>query len=101
MRSRYRLNSDGTTLVNDVPEDLVAHADAGLLRRVLQNLIANAIEHTPRGEVVVSACAVEGRIECSIRDSGEGIPADRLHKVFEPFETDANKQGGVGWGSRS
>lgn len=90
--------ADGTTLINDVPEDLVAYADAGLLRRVLQNLIANAIKYTPRGEVTISARAVEDGVECSIRDSGEGIPADRLHKVFEPFETDPNKQGGVGLG---
>lgn len=90
--------TDSTKLVNEVPEDLVVYADAELLKRVFQNLIANAIKYTPRGEVHISARAVEGGFECTVRDTGEGIPADRLDKVFEPFETDPNKQGGVGLG---
>ena len=40
-------------LINEIPEDLIAYADAGLLRRVFQNLVANAITYTPRGEVVI------------------------------------------------
>lgn len=90
--------TDSTKLVNDVPEDLVVYADANLLKRVFQNLIANAIKYTPRGEVTISARAVEGGFECSVRDTGEGIAPERLDKVFEPFETDPNKQGGVGLG---
>ncbi|MDY3552797.1 sensor histidine kinase [Gemmata sp. JC717] len=90
--------TDSTKLFNEVPEDLVVYADADLLRRVFQNLIANAIKYTPFGDVSISARAVEGGFECAVRDTGEGIPADRLDKVFEPFETDPNKQGGVGLG---
>ncbi len=44
-----------TRLVNAVPEDLMAFADASLIRRVFQNLIANAITFTPRGEVTIGA----------------------------------------------
>ena len=44
-----------TRLVNNVPDELVAYADASLLRRIFQNLIANAIKHTPRGEIVIDA----------------------------------------------
>ena len=47
--------TDSTKLVNEVPQDFVIYADAGLLKRVFQNLIANAIKYTPRGEVVISA----------------------------------------------
>ncbi len=89
-----------TRLINEVPEDLVAHADASLLRRVFQNLIANAIEYAPKGEVILGAKAVtdDGAVECWVSDNGAGIPADRLEKVFDPLETDPQKESGLGLG---
>jgi two-component system, OmpR family, phosphate regulon sensor histidine kinase PhoR len=89
-----------TRLLSEIPEDLVAYADASLLRRVFQNLIANAITYTPRGEVVVGAreTGVEGATECWVSDNGSGIPEDRLDKVFDKLETDPQKQGGAGLG---
>ena len=44
-----------TQLINKVPDDLVVHADASLLRRIFQNLIANAIKYTPRGDVIIGS----------------------------------------------
>jgi len=89
----------GTTrLTNAVPEDFVVHADAGLLRRVFQNLIANAIAYTPRGEVVIGARATTGGAECFVRDDGAGIPEDRRAAVFDKHETDPDKPGGYGLG---
>lgn len=92
--------TSSTRLVNQVPEDLVAFADASLLRRVLQNLIANAIKYTPRGEVVIAArdLGPEGGVECSVTDNGAGIPEERLAKVFDQLETDPQKEGGLGLG---
>jgi two-component system, OmpR family, phosphate regulon sensor histidine kinase PhoR len=89
-----------TRLLNEIPEDLVAYADASLLRRVFQNLVANAITYTPRGEVVIGAreSGVEGAIECWVSDNGSGIPEDRLEKVFDKLETDPQKEGGIGLG---
>ena len=89
-----------TRLLNEIPEDLVAYADASLLRRVFQNLVANAITYTPRGEVVIGAreTGVEGAIECWVSDNGSGIPEDRLEKVFDKLETDSQKEGGTGLG---
>jgi two-component system phosphate regulon sensor histidine kinase PhoR len=72
-----------TRLLNMVPDDLVVFADAGLLRRVLQNLLDNAIAHTPRGEVRIGARDMNGTIECWVSDNGAGIPRNLLHKVFE------------------
>ena len=91
----------GTTrLTNAVPEDFVIYADASLLRRVFQNLIANAIAYTPRGEIVVGAqhTGEEGVVECFVRDNGEGIPEDRLPNVFDKHESDPDRPGGSGLG---
>ncbi|MDQ3011643.1 MAG: HAMP domain-containing histidine kinase [Acidobacteriota bacterium] len=92
--------TDSTVLINKVPDDLVVYADAGLLRRVFQNLIANAITYTPRGEVVIRAQGVgtEGAVECWVSDNGAGIPEDLIEKVFDPLETDPQKEGGLGLG---
>ena len=89
-----------TRLVNAIPEGLIAYADASLLRRIFQNLIANAIKYTPRGEVVVGArkCESEGAVGCWVSDEGSGVPADRLDKIFDKLETDPVAQGGLGLG---
>lgn len=88
-----------TRLLNTIPEDLVVYADASLLRRVFQNLIANAISYTPHGEVVIGASVTDdGTAECFVRDNGEGIPDDRRLTVFEKHETDPEKPSGSGLG---
>lgn len=77
----------GAQLVNDVPDELEAYGDADLVRRILQNLIANAINFTPRGAVTIGARAAGGgSVECWVKDSGAGIPADRLATIFEKGE---------------
>ncbi len=92
-------HSASTRLINEVPGDLVVYADAGLLRRVLQNVIANAIAYAPRGEVVVGALQDrEGRFEGWVRDNGAGIPPERLAKVFDKSESDPAKAAGWGLG---
>ncbi len=60
--------------------------DAGLIGRVLTNLIGNAVRHTPLGgSVAVSAQAVAGGVRVDVFDSGPGIPEESLAKVFEQF----------------
>jgi two-component system phosphate regulon sensor histidine kinase PhoR len=92
--------TSGTRLVNEVPADLTAYADARLLKRVVQNLVTNAINYTPRGEVVVEAreIAADGAVECAVRDNGAGIPEDRLGLIFDKLETDPDREGGTGLG---
>ena len=89
-----------TQLINQVPDDLVVYADASLLRRVFQNLIANAIKYTPRGEIVIGARepGAEGTVECWVSDNGAGIPAEFLEKVFDKGETDPENESGMGLG---
>ncbi len=90
----------GTRLVNQVPDDLVVFADAGLLKRMFQNLIANAIKYAPGGEVVVGAAepGAQPDVVCWVRDNGAGIAAELLGKVFDKGETDSENAGGTGLG---
>jgi two-component system phosphate regulon sensor histidine kinase PhoR len=99
----YDLNpiagTGSTKLLNLVPEDLAVYADAGLLQRIMQNLIANAIQHTPRGTVEIKAQSTErGGIECWIKDNGCGIAPERLKAIFKKFESDGGESGGLGLG---
>lgn len=92
--------TNSTRLINQVPDDLVVFADASLLRRIFQNLIANAVKYTPRGEVVIAARELteESAVECVVRDTGKGISADRVDKVFDKHETDGHTDGAMGLG---
>ncbi|WP_350347992.1 sensor histidine kinase KdpD [Agromyces sp. G08B096] len=86
----------------DLPEDAPAVlADAGLLQRVLVNLLANAVRHSPdHARVRVSASGFRGRVELRIADRGPGIPAERREDVFTPFQRlgDTDNETGLGLG---
>lgn len=96
-------------LICSIADDVPAHVigDSTRLRQVLINLIGNAIKFTEKGEVVVSI-AVEARSETTItlqvvvQDSGIGIKADKLDRIFEAFsQADASttrQYGGTGLG---
>jgi signal transduction histidine kinase len=92
--------TDSTRLVNEVPDDLVAYADASLLRRVFQNLIANAIRYTPRGRVAIGARELDAAsgVACWVSDDGTGIAPELIDKVFEKGETDPDGADGMGLG---
>ncbi len=87
-----------------VPMTLIG--DVTRLRQILLNLLSNAIKFTPKGEVVVSV-ETESKgpryaLHVSVRDTGIGIPADRMERLFQSFsQVDASttrKYGGTGLG---
>jgi PAS domain S-box-containing protein len=89
----------------DVPQAILA--DATRLRQALGNLLANAVKFTDVGEVVLSVAAVDAgggdlRLRFSVRDTGIGIPVERMHRLFESFsQVDASttrRYGGTGLG---
>ena len=92
--------TSSTRLINSVPNELVVYADASLLRRVFQNLIANAIKYTPHGAITIGARELpeEKLVECWVADNGSGIPPELLDRVFEKGETDPDSTGGMGLG---
>jgi len=92
--------TSSTRLVNSIPLDQVVYADAFLLSRVYQNLIANAIRYTPRGLITIGVREVDAgdAVECFITDTGAGIPEDLLSRVFGKGETDVASDDGLGLG---
>ena len=73
--------------------------DAQRLEQVLINLIHNAVKFTqPKGEVVLCAEAASGEIRFSVRDTGVGIPADEVSRIFERFYRVDKSRAGRGTG---
>ena len=93
----------GISVTTAVPDSGEIVADHDLLRRLLDNLIDNAVRHTPPGgRVDVSAHAADARWHLDVRDTGDGIPAEMRSQVFERFSRrDAargRETGGAGLG---
>ncbi|WP_067977121.1 DUF4118 domain-containing protein [Mycolicibacter icosiumassiliensis] len=79
--------------------DGVVLADAGLLERVLANLLDNALRYAPDGPIRVSACQVGDRVLINVADEGRGLPPGG-ERLFEPFQRigDQNNTTGIGLG---
>lgn len=85
----------------DVPR--LVRGDPGRLRQILTNLVGNAVKFTPAGEIVVTLTqSTPGTVSIGVRDTGVGIPADKLESVFEEFRqvdpSHARRHGGSGLG---
>lgn len=76
--------------------------DKHRLKQILGNLLSNALKFTPSGTVLLNASTQGDRLVVTVRDTGIGIPADRLPYIFQPFrqvdESDARVHGGTGLG---
>jgi K+-sensing histidine kinase KdpD len=83
----------------DVPDDLpLALIDAGLLERVIANLVDNARRHAPTVQVSGSFDP-PGLVQLRIADSGPGVAAENWERMFAPFQRlDDRSKGGVGLG---
>jgi two-component system, NtrC family, sensor histidine kinase KinB len=80
----------------DLPE---INADGASLERVLDNLVSNALRHTPAGgRVEVTARRHRHELELCVSDTGEGIAPTDQARVFEPFVQIGRKAGGSGLG---
>jgi signal transduction histidine kinase len=72
--------------VDDGAPSLAARADAEKLRQILVNLLSNAIKFTdPGGRIDISCLREDGRVRVHVRDTGIGIPAEKLDAIFDPF----------------
>ncbi|MBB2496270.1 PAS domain S-box protein [Aquipseudomonas ullengensis] len=103
---RLSAEAKGLTLELDYPDELGAHfkGDSLRIQQVLTNLVGNAVKFTERGWVRLELRAGQGdELHFAVRDSGIGIAADRLQRIFEPFaQADASMSrrfGGTGLGT--
>jgi PAS domain S-box-containing protein len=65
---------------------IVARADGEKLRQILINLLSNAIKFTDEGGAIVVSCVIDGhQVRIDVCDTGCGIPAEQLDKIFDPF----------------
>jgi two-component system sensor histidine kinase/response regulator len=89
----------------DVPTQIIG--DSGRLKQVLINLVSNAVKFTKQGEVFVGVHLLDSRDgECvlgfEVRDTGIGIPEDKLERLFKPFSqvdsSTTRQYGGTGLG---
>jgi two-component system phosphate regulon sensor histidine kinase PhoR len=91
-------------MINDVPEGFVVTADRRRMEQILTNLVDNAVKFNRHGGSVWvnSQVADDGSIALRVRDSGHGIPADHLGRVFERFyrvdQARSREAGGTGLG---
>ena len=86
------------TLALEAPDPAPLDADPVRLAEVLQNLLSNAIRHTPPGgRVLVRVSATKAGVRTEVRDTGPGIDAELLPHVFDRFVRSADT-GGTGLG---
>lgn len=72
-------------------------ADRRALRSILDNLISNALRYTPpEGEILLAAEEVKNFVQFTVRDTGRGIEAERLGKIFDRFNPFSEKGSGLG-----
>jgi two-component system sensor histidine kinase CpxA len=95
--------SQGCAVKYEQREAVTVSGDAELLRRAVENVIRNAIRHSPRDtDVEVKLARANGNVVVDIRDHGPGVPEDALPRLFDAFyrvETDRNRSsGGIGLG---
>ena len=96
-----QLSSKGLCIELKV-DDLEVNADPFKLEQVFINLIDNSIKYTEQGKITISAEQDDGETKVTIEDTGIGIPAEHLHRIFERFyvvdKSHSRRMGGTGLG---
>jgi two-component system sensor histidine kinase CpxA len=99
----FQERASGKIVICRIPDELKMTGNELLLRRMVGNIIANALFHSRNGsEVFLTAAEHENRIEIVIRDFGPGVPEENLKDIFRAFyrvdSSRARKDGGTGLG---
>ena len=65
---------------------LSVRSDRRLLRRVLQNLVSNAVKYTPKGRVLIGCRRIRGKLRIDVYDTGLGVPQSKKRVIFQEFQ---------------
>lgn len=85
-RAREFDGANHSIRVGELAGDLTMWADAAQLERIIDNLISNAVTHTPAGtKIVIEAREFDGRIELAIDDDGPGVPEAMRVRIFAAY----------------
>jgi signal transduction histidine kinase len=93
-----RADAQGVKVIRDVHVDgLALFMDSAQILTALYNLLENAVESMPNGGTITFTAQREGsRLLITIRDSGCGIPKERLDSIYDPFVTSKTRGAGLG-----
>ena len=87
--ARFEAQASQVSIVANLAEtEPVVRGNAELMRRALENIIRNALRHSPAGEVIsvdLISDKNSGAVEVRVADQGSGAPAEALERMFEPF----------------
>jgi signal transduction histidine kinase len=99
---RPQLRQYALVVENRIPQALSLRGYPGVLSQVLQNLVTNALQHgfevRDQGTITLSAEEKGGSLWLWVRDTGRGIPAEMLPRIFDPFVTSDRASGNTGLG---
>ncbi len=102
---KARMNEENAevSFVQNIPDELPnIYGDEERLTSAFVNIFENAIKFMPRGDITTDVISESGHLHITIQDKGIGIPADKLHKVFDSFyQVDGSltrNYGGLGLG---
>lgn len=91
---RHACGERGVQIDADIAEHVTVQADASLLQLLLDNLVNNAARYTAGGRIVIGFA--DGAL--TVADSGPGIPAEHVARVFERYYRASDSPGGMGLG---
>jgi signal transduction histidine kinase len=98
--NEVKLMDKNISLQVDIPRDLCVYADKNGFHDIFVNLLSNAIKFTSEGgQIKIIARRKDDHVVHEIRDTGVGIPKDKMERVFEEFyQVETGKYGGTGLG---
>lgn len=79
-------------------DNLYVKSDSAMLKRIIENLVSNAIKYTRTGGIILGAVNLQDTLRIDIRDTGIGISPDQLPKIFEEFYQVEDESPGIGLG---
>ncbi|MGH1419793.1 MAG: ATP-binding response regulator [Hyphomicrobiaceae bacterium] len=94
------ISQKGLAFSSEVPPGIGIYTDPLMLRRILQNLLANAVRYTSSGQISLSAETLNSKVKISVSDTGPGICESEQKQIFDEFQRGeaASEAKSVGFG---